>query len=300
MAAKNINAYLVDAPDVFIESRTSPLCAIPEMVYGNKPVDGGNLFVSADEYDDFIFREPMAAKYIKQIYGSEEFINNISRYCLWLVGVSPTELRKMPLVMERVDKVRQFRIASTKQQTRDGASTPTLFMEIRQPSENYIVVPRVSSERRKYIPIGFLGAEIIVSDLVSIIPNATLYHFANLTSSVHMAWVRVVCGRLKSDYRYSNKIVYNNFPWPEATDEQKTAIESAGDAVLTARALFPDSSLADLYDPLTMPPELLKTHKTLDKTVMQVYGFSPQATEAEMVAALMERYQALIERGGAG
>ncbi|GHT91057.1 hypothetical protein AGMMS49545_06140 [Betaproteobacteria bacterium] len=294
ITVKNINPYLVDAQTVFVESKTSAICDVPPMVYGNKPADGGHLFVESNEYNDFIAREPSALKYIRKILGSEEFINNKNRWCLWLVDASPADLRKMPLVMARVEKCRQMRLASTKKATRESATTPALFQEIRQPDSQYIIVPRVSSERRRYIPMGFIDAQTIASDSVQVIPRATLYHFGILTSSVHMAWVRAICGRLKSDYRYSKDIVYNNFPWADASDTQKEKIETAAQAVLDARALFPESSLADLYDPLTMPPELQKAHQTLDKAVLQAYGFSSKDfTEADCVARLMERYQAL-------
>jgi len=294
--ANNVNPYLVDAPDVFIESRSNALCDIPNMVYGNKPTDGGHLFIGADEYNDFIVKEPNALKYIRRIYGATEYINNIERYCLWLVDAAPSDLKKMPLVMERIDKVRKFRLESPKKATQDSASSPTLFQEIRHPKDDYIIVPRHSSENRRYIPLGFVSSNIIVNDAVLIIPSATLYHFGILTSNVHMVWVRAICGRIKSDYRYSKDIVYNNFPWPEVTDEQKAAIESLAQTVLDARAQFPDSSLADLYDPLTMPSELLKAHRNLDRAVMKLYGFTAQNTpdEAACVARLMELYQGLV------
>jgi hypothetical protein len=297
ITANNINAYLVNAPDVFIDSRTTSLCAVPSMVYGNKPTDGGHLFIEADAYDDFIAKEPQAQKYIRRIYGATEYINNIDRYCLWLVNAEPAELKKMPLVLERIEKVRQFRLASPKKATQESADTPTLFQEIRHPDSGYIIIPRHSSERRRYIPFGFVTPDIIVNDAVQIIPFAAVYHFGILTSNVHMAWVRAICGRIKSDYRYSKDIVYNNFPWPDATDTQRAAIEAAAQGVLDARTLFPESSLADLYDPLTMPPELLKAHRVLDKAVMQAYGFAVKdTTEASCVAALMERYKALAEK----
>ena len=297
-AVQNVNPYLVDAPDVFISSRNKSLCNVPSMVYGNKPTDGGHLFVEADEYQDFIVKEPAAQKYIRKIYGATEYINNIDRYCLWLVGAAPSDLKKLPLVMDRIEQVRQFRLASTKKATQESADTPTLFQEVRQPDSDYIIVPRHSSQSRRYIPFGFVSPDIIVNDAVLIIPDANLYHFGVLTSNVHMAWMRTVCGRLKSDYRYSKDIVYNNFPWPDATDEQKVVIEKLAQAVLDARALFADSSLADLYDPLTMPPEVLKAHRSLDRAVMMLYGFTPQNTpsEAVCVAKLMERYQMLMEQ----
>jgi len=294
--ATNINAYLVEAPDIFIESRTKPLCDVPEMQKGSIPVDNGSLIIEKEEIDILIEKEPGANQFIKRLIGSIEFINNIPRYCLWLVDIPPNTIRKMPEIIKRVEQCRDFRLKSKKEATRKFADFPMRFMEIRQPQTNYLAVPKVSSERRRYIPIGFLSPEIIATDLLFVVPNANLFHFGMLTSNIHMAWTRIVCGRLKSDYRYSNKIVYNNFPWPDATDEQKAAIEKLAQAVLDARALFPDSSLADLYDPLTMPPELLKAHKTLDNAVMKLYGFATNMTEAEIVAKLMERYQEMITR----
>ena len=260
----NINPYLISAPNIFVESRKNPVCSVPLMVYGNKPTDGGFLFLTPDEKETFLLKEPDAEKYIKQIYGAEEYINNKKRYCLWLVNIPPAELRKLSLVKERVLQVRNFRLNSTKEATRKSADTPMLFQEIRQPEKDYVIIPRVSSENRKYVPCGFVSAEIIVNDSVQIIPNAELYHFGILTSNVHMAWMRAVCGRLKSDYRYSKDIVYNNFPWPSPTEEQKAKIEKTAQAILDARALYPDCSLADLYDELTMPPELRKAHQEND------------------------------------
>ena len=295
--AQNINPYLVDAPEVLVESRSNALCDVPEMVYGNKPTDGGHLFIEAGEYEDFIVKEPQSQKYIKRIYGAEEYINNIVRYCLWLVGADPSELKQMPHIIKRIEKVREFRLASKKRATRASATMPTLFQEVRQPtSNNYIIIPRVSSERRQYIPIGFMSPDVIVNDAVQIIPNATLYYFGILTSNVHMAWTRAVCGRLRTDYRYSKDVVYNNFPWTDATDEQKKNIETLAQAVLDARAQFPNSSLADLYDPLTMPSELLKAHQALDRAVMKLYKFKQDMSEPAIVAALMEMYQKLTEK----
>ena len=298
--AKSINPYLVDAGDIFVESRTEPLCGAPEMVYGNKPADGGHLIIEAKDYWNFIEREPSAKPYIKRLTGSDEFINNKERHCLWLVGAPPAELRKMPLVMERVEKCRQMRLASPKKATRESASTPTLFQEVRQADSDYILIPRVSSERRNYIPMGFMLPDVVATDSAHMVPYATLYHFGILTSSVHMAWTRAVCGRLKSDYRYSKDIVYNNFPWPDATDKQKAEIERLAQGVLDARANYPDSSLADLYDPLTMPPDLSKAHSALDRAVIKLYGFGKDMTEPEIVAALMERYKELARVQGVG
>lgn len=292
---ENINPYLIDAPNVFVESRKKPLCDIPEMLYGNKPTDGGFLFLSNDEYND-IKQDLTVAKYIRQIYGATEYINNIKRYCLWLVEAQPSDLRQSSFIKERIENVRQFRLNSTKEATRKSADTPALFQEIRQPKTNYILVPRHSSENRKYIPIGFIRPDILVNDAVQIIPNATIYHFGVLTSNVHMAWVRAVCGRIKSDYRYSKDIVYNNFPWCTPTEEQKKKIEQTAQAILDARALYPNSSLADLYDELTMPPELRKAHQANDRAVWEAYGRKWDIkSESACVAELMKMYQELTK-----
>ena len=293
---ENINPYLLDAPNVFIDSRTNSICNVPQMVYGNKPTDGGFLFLSPEERDELLKREPGTEKFIRQIYGATEYINNKARYCLWLVGASPSELRKSPFIMERVEQVRQFRLNSTKAATQRSADTPTLFQEIRHPDSEYIIIPRHSSETRRYIPFGFVQPQIVVNDAVQIIPDAKIYHFGIMMSNVHMAWTRAVCGRIKSDYRYSKDVVYNNFPWPTPTDTQKTKIEQTAQAILDARARYPESSLADLYDELTMPPELRKAHQDNDRAVMQAYGFSVRdMTESICVAELMRMYQSLTE-----
>ena len=296
LAVDNINAYLIDADDVFIESRSKPVCAVPDMTTGNRPADGGHLIIEAEDYDNFIKAEPNAAKYIKKLVGSVEFLNGKDRWCLWLVGASPAEIRKMPEVMKRIEACRQDRLNSPDEGRRKLAERPSQFREIKNP-DTFIVVPAVSSERRRYIPIGFLDKNTIATNLVTIIPDATLYHFGVLTSNVHMAWMRTVCGRLKSDYRYSKDIVYNNFPWPAPTDAQKARIEQTAQAILDARELYPDCSLADLYDEVTMPPELRKAHQQNDKAVMDAYGFvvgTPERTsESDCVAALMRRYQEL-------
>ena len=291
----NINPYLMDAPTIFVESRKKPLCNVPSITKGCQPTDGGNLIIEDEEIHEFLKKEPNAKQYIKKLVGAKEFINNQSRWCLWLVGVSPAELRKMPLVMQRVEKVREMRLNSTDAGTRKLADTPTVFRETYNP-ESFIIVPSVSSERRRYIPLGFLGKDVISTNLNLIIPDATLYHFGILTSNVHMAWMRAVCGRLKSDYRYSKDIVYNNFPWPSPTDAQKATIEKTAQAILDARALYPDASLADLYDELTMPPELRKAHQENDRAVMAAYGFNVKAmTESTCVAELMKLYQKLTD-----
>lgn len=296
--AESINAYLLDATDVFIESRKTPLCKVSEMVFGSMPNDGGNLIIKEEEYDDFIKKEPTAKKYVREFLGAEEFINGKKRYCLWLVDATPAELRHMPLVAARVEAVRKLRMESKREATKRLAYTPHLFGEIRQPkSGNYLLIPRVSSENRYYIPIGFLNSEVIASDATLIIPNATLYDFGIMTSQVHNAWMRVVCGRLKSDYRYSVNIVYNNFPWPEPMDTQKARIEKTAQTILDARAKYPDSTLADLYDETFMPADLRKAHEANDRAVMEAYGFNfktmSDENEALIVAELFKLYKKL-------
>ncbi len=291
----NINAYLISAPNVFVESRSKSISNIPQMAKGSIPVDDGNFFFDDCKYAEFIEKEPQSQKYIRKFYGAREYLHNINRWCLWLEGVSPSELKSMPLVMARVTAIRDFRLQSTKEATRKYADYPTRFMEIRQPKTEYILFPSHSSENRKYIPIGFVKPEVICGNANLLIPNATLYHFGVLTSNVHMAWVRSVCGRIKSDYRYSNDIVYNNFPWCNPTEEQKRKIEDTAQAILDARALYPDSCLADLYDEIAMPPELRKAHQANDRAVMQAYGFDVKTmTESTCVAELMKMYQELI------
>ena len=293
---KNINGYLLDAADVFIESRERPLCDVPQMLFGSMPNDGGNLSNYSDEQRDSIIKAyPQAEQCFRRLLGSDEFINNKSRWCLWLKGVSPSIIRSIPPIVEAVNRVRELRQSSKREATRKLADVPMFFGEVRQPvGGNYIIVPSVSSENRKYIPMGFVNSNIIANNLVLIIPNATLYHFGILNSNVHMAWMRAVCGRLKSDYRYSINIVYNNFPWCELSDEQRVKIEQTAQAILDARSLYPDCSLADLYDTLTMPPELRKAHQQNDRAVMEAYGFWGKVQkESECVAELMKMYQKL-------
>lgn len=293
--AENINPYLLDAPNAFVDSRNTPLCNIPKMIYGNKPVDGGNLIIEQSEIEDFVSKEPKAKPYIKQLIGAKEFINGQLRWCLWLVGVSPAELRSMPLVLNRVQKVKEMRESSPDSGAQKLALTPTTFRETNNPI-SAIVIPCHSSENRRYIPMGFIDNSIVVTNAVLFIPEASVYHLGILTSNVHMAWMRAVCGRIKSDYRYSKEVVYNNFPWPAPTDVQKAKIEQTAQAILDARALYPDSSLADLYDELTMPPELRKAHQQNDRAVMQAYGFDvATTTETSCVAELMRMYQKLTE-----
>ena len=294
--AANINAYLLDGPNVFVDSRSKAICDVPLMVYGNKPTDGGYLFLTPEEKDELIAKEPASAAFIRQIYGATEYINNQERYCIWLVNANPAQLRKCQQIMERVEGVKAFRLSSTKAATRKSAETPTLFQEIRHPNSDYIIVPCHSSENRRYVPFGFVTPDIIVNNAVLIIPNASMYHFGIMTSNVHMAWMRAVCGRIKSDYRYSKDVVYNNFPWPTPTDAQKAKIEQTAQAILDARALYPDCSLADLYDEAVMPPELRKAHQQNDKAVMQAYGFDVKTmTETSCVAELMKMYQELTK-----
>lgn len=292
---KNINPFLIEAPDIFIESRTTPICNVPKMASGGKPVEGGNLIFTNDEKNEFLKVEPKAEQFFRMYVGSDDYINNHPRWCLWLCDCSPKELHSMPKVMERVEAVRQFRKASVKEATRNYADYPSRFMEIKQPETDYILVPAVSSERRRYVPIGYLNKNVIASNTASFISNTTLYHFGILTSNVHNSWMRVVCGRMKSDYRYSNNIVYNNFPWCTPTDEQKARIEQTAQMILDARAQYPDCSLADLYDETTMPPELRKAHQANDLAVMAAYGFDKKITESECVAELMKMYQKLTE-----
>ena len=306
----------MDGPNVWVESRTKPICDVPVMMKGSQPTDGGNFLFSSAEHLEFLKKEPLSESLFRPFLGSEEFIKNIPRWCLWLKGISPKIINSLSYVKERVANVRDMRLKSPKAVTRKKADIPFLFDEIRQPENgNYLLVPRHSSERRMYIPLGYISSEVICGDANLMIPSATLYHFGVLTSSVHMAWMRTVCGRLEMRYRYSANIVYNNFPWPDigerGTDNGErgmttsksrsdllfdvSQITQTAQAILDARALYPDSSLADLYDPLTMPPELRKAHAANDAAVMKAYGFAPTMTEPEIVADLMRRYQELTE-----
>ena len=297
--AQNINPYLVDAPNILISSRGSALCNVPRMTAGNKPSDGGNLILSQEERDALIAKDGSIAPCVRRYVGSKDFINNDEvRYCLWLKGVSPALYRKNAEVMRRLEAVREMRLASSAAPTRALAEKPYLFFSTPQTDSNYLCIPEVSSERRRYIPIGFMDKSVIASNKLLIVPDATLYHFGILTSNVHMGWVRAVAGRLEMRYQYSGATVYNNFPWPTPTDEQRAKIEQTAQAILDARALYPDCSLADLYDEVTMPPELRKAHQANDKAVMQAYGFWGKLnTETACVAELMKMYQKLTEQG---
>ena len=293
--AKNINGYLCDAPDIFIEGRRKPLGNAPEMINGGKPAEGGNLILTEEEKVDLLNANPQAAPYIRHFMMGSDFIQRKPRFCLWLVGANPSILKLCPQVLKRIEAVREFRLASKKEATRKKADFPMLFDEIRDCKTEYVAIPKVSSERRRYVPMDWLDAEVVPGDKLFMIPDASLYHFGILESNVHMAWMRAVCGRLKSDYSYSNSIVYNNFPWPSPTPEQQAKIEASAQAILDARALYPDSSLADLYDPMLMPKELLQAHRQNDRAVMAAYGFSTKMTESECVAELFKRYSELVE-----
>lgn len=296
--ANNINGYLLDGENVFVESRSKPICNVPEIGIGNKPIDGGFYLFEKEEMEDFIKKEPSSKKYFRPWYGSREFINQKPRYCLWLGECTPAELKAMPHCMERVKAVREYRLASPSPGTVKLADKPTRFHVENMPSGRYIVIPQVSSERRRYIPMGYMDNSVLCSDKVRILPNGNLYEFGILESNVHMAWVRATCCRLKSDYSYTVNDVYNNFIWPAPTEQQKAKIEQTAQAILDARALYPDSSLADLYDELTMPPELRKAHQANDRAVMDAYGFTKgtaaRTSESACVAELMKLYQQKI------
>ena len=294
--ATNINGYLIDSPNVAIESRKHPLCSVPEVGIGNKPIDGGFYLFSKEEKDAFIKEEPLSEMLFRPWYGAQEFINNKPRYCLWLGDCSPAELRKMPRCLERIEAVRNYRLASPSAGTVKLADKPTRFHVENMPKGKFLVIPQVSSQRRKYIPIGYMDDSVLCSDKVRIIPDATLFLFGILESNVHMAWMRAICCRLKSDYSYTINDVYNNFPWPTPSDTQKAKIEQTAQAILDARAKYPDCSLADLYDELTIPPELRKAHQENDKAVMDAYGFNWRTmTESDCVAELFKLYQKLTK-----
>ena len=293
---EKINQYLIENVPTFVKPRTKPLCKALIMASGGKPVEGGNLIFSDEEKNEFLKLEPNAEQFFKRFMGSADYIRGQVRWCLWLINCTPKVLKEMPQVMKRVEAVRNFRLASQKEATQKAADFPMRFAEIKNTSRVFIVVPEVSSERRRYIPMGYLDDSTILSNGLRYIADATLYEFGVLESNVHMAWTRTVCGRLKSDYDYSVNVVYNNFPWCNPTEEQKQKIEQTAQGILDARAKYPDSSLADLYDELTMPSELRKAHQLNDKAVMQAYGFPiKDFTESDCVAALMKMYQELVK-----
>lgn len=309
----HINAYLVAAPDAFVESRAKPLCDVPPMTYGNKPSDDGNLILSESEREAILSETPALAPFVRCYVGARDFIaSDEVRYCLWLKDASPALYHGSREVMRRLAAVREFRLASTAAPTRALADQPWRFFSTPQTDDSYLLVPEVSSERRRYVPIGFMDADVIAANTVSIVPGATLYHFGVVTSNVHNAWMRTICGRLKSDYRYSGAIVYNNFPWPEISATKNTEntkgednlsaplrekISQTAEAILDARAAHPDCPLKVLYDELTMPPDLRRAHQENDRAVMAAYGFSTKMTESECVAELFKRYQALSAMG---
>ena len=295
IAAKNINPYLVDAPDVILQNRRKPICSSPNMVFGNMPNDGGNLLLTKHERDELLEKEPGAEKWIREFYGANDYLQSQPRYCLWLVDMPPGTFKLHPLIKERVLAVKQHRLKSGRATTRELAATPMLFGEIRQPEGRYVLVPRHSSENRRYIPLGYLEPEVIVGDSNMCVPEAPPWVFGVMSSMMHMAWVRSVCGRLKSDFRYSAGIVYNNFPWPEnPSDDRRARIEASAQGVLAARAKHPEAILADLYDPLTMPANLLKAHQTLDRAVDGAYTRKKFHGDADRVAFLFELYAKLL------
>ncbi len=296
ITCRHINPYLIDAPDTFMYSRSHPLCDVPEMGIGNKPIDGGNYLFTKDEMEAFVGKEPKSAPLFHLWYGSEEFIHQRPRYCLWLGDCTPRQINEMPLCKKRVENVRKLRLESKSAGTRRLADRPTHFHVENMPDSDAVIVPRVSSERRRYVPMGFLRRGVFASDAVHLIPNATLYHFGVLQSNVHMAWMRVVCGRLKSDYRYSKEIVYNNFPWPEATAAQQERIAATAQGILAARAKYPDSSLADLYDPTLMPYDLLEAHRANDRAVIQAYGLPTNISETACVAFLFSKVNEMLNK----
>lgn len=295
----NISPYLFEGDNTFAVSQKTPLCDVPQMNFGNQPRDGGYFVLTEEEKESLIQQEPAIKKWIRPYIGAEEFIKQKTRYCLWLRYAQPFDIKQSKIIYDKVQAVREFRLASSAKTTQGYAKVPHLFAQITQPEGNdYLIVPSVSSERRRYVPIGFMRADVVSSNAVQIIPNATLYHFGVLTSNVHMAWMRVVCGRLEMRYRYSKEQVYNTFPWPTPTYEQKSKIERTAQAILDARSKYPDSSLADLYDEVTMPSELRKAHQENDRAVMQAYGFPVKSTftESQCVAELFKMYQQLVDK----
>ncbi len=289
---KNISPYLIDSSNIFAESRAAPVCDVTPMICGGKPVDGGHLILSEEEYRDVLLHHPEAVPFIRPFTMGREFLHSIPRYCIWLKDVSPAQYNKSKFIMERIRLVKETRLASAKAATRKLAQTPMLFGEIKQSESNYLGIPKVSSENRQYIPIGYLSSDVIAGDMLFVVPNATLYDFGIMTSVIHNAWMRTVAGRLKSDYRYSSTVVYNNFVWVKPSEKLKTRIEKTAQAILDARKIYPDSSLADLYDELSMPPELRKAHQENDRAVLELYGLSRDASEEDIVTRMFELYEA--------
>ena len=296
--AKNISPYLIDSPDIIVERRMTPLADVSEIILGNMPKDGGGFILTENEYAIFREKEPqMANRYAKEYIGAEEFINSKKRYCLWLVNADPNDIKKSETIYLHVNTVKQYRLSSRAESTVRLAETPTLFAQIVNQGKEYILIPRVSSERRRYVPMGYLPNTVIASDAVQIVPEATIYEFGILTSNVHMAWMRAVCGRLESRYRYSKDIVYNTFPWPNPNKKQIAQIEKSAKNILMVRSKYKNTSLADLYDDASMPPDLRKAHQINDIYVMEAYGFKGKIkTESECVAELMRMYQELTKK----
>ena len=295
LIAKNINGYLIDGKNMFIDSFSKPLSNVEKMIRGSSPCDNGNYSFSQEEKDEFIRRNPDLSKFIKEYIGAREFINRIPRYCIWLYGANPSEFKNNNDLRIRIQNVIDFRKSSKKEITRELANTPLEWEANRYNGKDYILIPRVSSQNRKYIPIGFIDGKVIANDSVQLIPNASIYEFGILTSNVHNAWTRIIAGRLKSDFRYSN-LVYNSFIWPKPSKEQRERIEQTAKMILEARKLYPNSSLADLYDDVYMPKELRTAHQLNDKAVMDAYGFNVKMTESECVSKLMEMYQELVNK----
>lgn len=292
----HINAYLVEAPDIFISTRRSPICQVPEMLFGSMPNDGGNLILEQKDNEELLKTFPDAEVFVRKFLGSKEFINKLDRWCIWITPENLKDFLEVKPIVERIEKVKEHRLKSDRKATNELANYPYRFGEVRQPESDYLLVPAVSSENRKYIPIGYEDKDTIASNAVLIIPDAETYNFAVICSNVHMAWMKVVAGRLKSDYKYSASIVYNNFPWPELTEVQKEKLNNTGQEILNARSLYKDWSYADLYNDLIMPPELRKAHQENDKAVMDAYGFDWRTmTESECVAELMKLYQKSVE-----
>ena len=290
----NINPYLLNASNIFITNRDTPISNVPPMRYGNMPRDGGNLLLTLEEKEEILRSEPNAEKWIRKFVGAEDLINNSERYCLWLVDIEPNELSKLPKVLKRVEKTKQFRLDSKAESTRKFASTPQLFCQIAQPHTSYLAFPRHSSERRAYLPISYVSNEVIASDALLTVEDAKLHHFSVINSSMHNAWMKSVCGRLESRYRYSKDIVYNNFIWCDLLSEDLCKLlDERGNVILEARNLYPNASLADLYDPLTMPIELVKAHEANNKAVDKAYGYTGADDDASRVAFLFKRYEEL-------
>lgn len=297
LKVESINKYLMEGPDILIQSRNKPLSNVNPMVYGNKPVDGGNLIIVADEHPQICEKYPDIVKYIHPLVGAKEYLHKEERYCLWLKGVDPSIIKNNPFLYDRVSKCKEVRANSKAAAIQKFADVPAIFAQITQPEDcNYLIIPCTSSEKRRYIPIGFMDGNIKVTNAVQIVPNATLYDFGIITSNVHMAWMRAFAGRLKSDYRYSKDVIYNTFPWPKLQEQHRAAIEKTAKQILEARKLYPNSTLAELYDEVTMPIELREAHRDNNRAVMRAYGFDLKMTEEECVAELMKLYQALIEK----